>query len=84
MKEQITVYYIKDKLHPEDYIVKRVLTQQVDGSYKVVSYYNINGKLKPFNSRLKLSGAILNNYLLLCMKAPFFDKIEYQNVMEGI
>lgn len=83
MKEQITVYYFKDKLHPNDYIVKRVLTQQGD-HYTVVSYYNINGKLKPFNSRLKLSGAILNNYLLLCMKAPFFDKIEYQNVMEGI
>lgn len=83
MKEQITVYYFKDQLHPNDYIVKRVLTEQ-GGFYKVVSYYNINGRLKPFNSRLKLDGAILNNYLLLCMKAPFFDKIEYQNVMEGI
>lgn len=83
MKEQITIYYFKDKLHPNDYIVKRVLTQNGD-HYTVVSYYNINGKIKDFPSRLKLSGAVLNNYLLLCMKAPFFDKIEYQNVMEGI
>ena len=83
MKEQITVYYFKDKLHPDDYIVKRVLTQQ-DDYYSVISYYNINGKIKDFPSRLKLSGAVLNNYLLLCKKAPFFDKIEYQNVMEGI
>lgn len=83
MTEQITVYYFKDKLHPNDYIVKRVLKPQGE-YYSVVSYYRINGKLKPFPSRLKLDGAILNNYLLLCMKAPFFDKIEYQNVMEGI
>lgn len=83
MKEQITIYYFKDKLHPNDYIVKRVLTQNGD-HYSVVSYYNINGKIKDFPSRLKLSGAILNNYLLLCMKTPFFDKIEYQNIMEGI
>ena len=41
MKEQITVYYFKDKLHPNDYIVKRVLTQQ-DDYYTVISYYNIN------------------------------------------
>lgn len=83
MKEQITVYYNKDRKHPNDYIVKRVLTEQ-DGYYTVISYYNINGKLKEFSSKLKLSGAILNNYILQCMKADFFDKIEYQNVMEGI
>ena len=83
MKEQITVYYNKDRKHPNDYIVKRILTQK-DEYYSLVSYYMINEKLKEFSSKLKLSGAILNNYILQCMKADFFDKIEYQNVMEGI
>lgn len=83
MKEQITVYYNKDRKHPNDYIVKRVLTEQ-DGYYTVISYYNINGKLKEFSSKLKLSGGILNNYILQCKKADFFNKIEYQYVMEGI
>lgn len=83
MKEQITVYYNKDRSHPNDYIVKRVLTEQ-DGYYTVFSYYNIDGKLKEFSSKLKLSGAILSNYLLQCKKSDFFNKIEYQYVMEGI
>ena len=83
MKEQITIFYNKDKKHSNDYIVKRVLTQKGD-CYTINSYYMINGKLKNFPSKLKLSGNKLNSYLLQCKKAPFFDKIEYQNVMEGI
>ena len=44
----------------------------------------INGKLKIFPSKLKLSEENLNKYLLQCMKADFFDKIERQFIMEGI
>lgn len=83
MKEQITVYYNKDKNTPNDYIVKRVLTQEGE-NYTINSYYMINGKIKDFPSRLKLSNVKLNNYLIQCMKSSFFDRIEYQNVMEGI
>ena len=83
MKEQITIYYIKDKLHPDDYIVKRVLIQE--GEYfKVVTYYNMNGKIKEFPSKLKFNAETLARYILESMKAPFFEKIEYQSVLEGI
>ena len=44
----------------------------------------INGKLKDFPSKLKLSGENLNCYLLQCMKSNFFDRIERQFIMEGI
>ena len=38
MKEQITIYYDKDKKHPNEYIIKRVLTP--DGNkYSIISYY---------------------------------------------
>ena len=83
MKEQITIFYNKDKKHSNDYIVKRVLTQELE-NYTIISYYMINGKLKVFPSKLKLSGENLNCYLLQCMKADFFDKIERQFIMEGI
>ena len=83
MKEQITIFYNKDKKHANDYIVKRVLTQK-SGNYTITSYYMINGKLKVFPSKLKLSGEKLNCYLLQCMKSDFFDKIERQYIMEGI
>ena len=83
MKEQITIFYNKDKYNKNDYIVKRVLTQEVD-CYTINSYYMINGKLKNFPSKLKLSGNKLNSYLLQCKKANFFDKIERQYIMEGI
>ena len=83
MKEQITIFYNKDKKHVNDYIVKRVLTQEIE-NYTITSYYMINGKLKIFPSSLKLSGEELNHYLLQCMKANFFDKIEKQFIMEGI
>ena len=83
MKEQITIYYKKDKKHVNDYIVKRVLTQESE-NYTIISYYMINGKLKNFPSKLKLSGEKLNYYLLQCMKADFFDRIERQYIMEGI
>ena len=83
MKEQITIFYNKDKKHANDYIVKRVFTQ--DGKYYSLSaYYMINGKLKVFPSKLKLSGEKLNYYLLQCMKSNFFDRIEKQFIMEGI
>ena len=83
MKEQITIFYNKDKKHTNDYIVKRVLNQELD-NYTITLYYMINGKLKIFPSKLKLSGEKLNCYLLQCMKSDFFDKIERQYIMEGI
>ena len=83
MKEQITIFYNKDKKHIDDYIVKRVLTQELE-NYTIISYYMINGKLKVFPSKLKISGAKLNYYLLQCKKSNFFDKIERQFIMEGI
>ena len=83
MNEQITIFYNKDKKHINDYIVKRVLTQELE-NYTIISYYMINGKLKVFPSKLKLSGEKLNCYLLQCMKSDFFDKIERQYIMEGI
>ena len=83
MKEQITKFYNKDKKHANDYIVKRVLTQD-SKNYTITSYYLINGKLKVFTSKLKLSGEKLNCYLLQCMKSDFFDKIEKQFIMEEI
>ena len=83
MKEQITIFYNKNKKHTNDYIVKRVLNQESE-NYTITSYYMINGKLKIFPSKLKLSSEKLNYYLLQCMKADFFDKIERQFMMEGI
>ena len=83
MNEQITIFYNKDKKHSNDYIVKRVLTQDSE-NYTLISYYMINCKLKVFPSKLKLSGEKLNYYLLQCMKSNFFDKIERQFIMEGI
>lgn len=83
MKEQITVYYFKDRKHPNDYIVKRILTQEND-YYSIVSYFMINNKIKEFPSKLKMTSEQVNKYILECMKADFFNKIEYQNVMEGI
>ena len=83
MNEQITIFYNKDKKHINDYIVKRVLTQESE-IYSISSYYMINGKLKIFPSKLKLSSEKLNYYLLQCKKSDFFDKIEKQFIMEGI
>ena len=83
MKEQITIFYNKDKKHINDYKVKIVLTQQSE-NYTISSYYMINGNLRVFPSNLKLSGEKLNCFLIQCMKADFFDKIERQYIMEGI
>ena len=83
MIEQITIFYNKDKKHINDYIVKRVLTQESE-NYTISSYYMINGKLKIYPSKLKLSAEKLNKYLLQCMKSDFFDKIERQYIMGGI
>ena len=83
MNEQITIFYKKDKKHINDYKVKIVLTQDLE-NYIITSYYMINGKLRVFPSKLKLSGEKLNCYLLQCMKSDFFDKIEKQFIMEGI
>ena len=83
MKEQITIFYNKDKKHANDYIVKRVLNQDLE-NYTITSYYMINGKLRVFPSKLKLSGEKLNYYLLQCRKSDFFDKIIKQYIMEEI
>ena len=83
MNEQITIFYNKDKKHGNDYIVKRVLTQGSE-NYTITSYYMVNGKLKIYPSKLKISGKKLNCYLLQCEKSNFFDKIERQFIMEGI
>ena len=83
MKEQITIFYYKDKKHTNNYRVKIVLTQDLK-NYKITSYYMINGKLKAFPSKLKLSSKLLNKYILQCMKSDFFDRIERQFIMEEI
>ena len=83
LNEQITLFYNIDKKHPNDYIVKRVLTQDLE-YYTLSSYYMINGKFRVFPSNLKLSGEKLNCFLIQCMKADFFDKKERQYIMEGI
>ena len=83
MKEQITIFYYKDKKHTNNYLVKRELTPDLE-NYTISSYYMINGKLKAFPSNLKLSSEKLNKYLLQCMKSDFFDRIESQFIMEGI
>ena len=83
MNEQITIFFNKDKKHTNDYRVKVVLTQDSE-NYTIISYYMINGKLKVFPSKLKLSGEKHNYYLLECMKSNFFDRIERQFIMEGI
>ena len=83
MKEQITVYYHKDKKNSHDYIVKRVLTQEKD-YYTIVSYYMEYGKLREYKSNLLVSYENVNKYILQCMKSQFFNRVEYQNVMEGI
>ena len=59
MKEQITIFYNKDKKHSNDYIVKRLLTQET-ANFRITSYYMINGKLKVYPSKLKLSSEKLN------------------------
>ena len=83
MKEQITIFFNKDKKHTNDYRVKIVLTQDL-GNYTITSYYMINGKLRVFPSNLKLSDEKLNYFLIQCMKSNFFDRIERQYMMEGI
>ena len=83
MKEQITIFYNKDKKHTNDYRLKIVLTQELE-NYTITLYYMIYGKLKVFPSKLKLSGEKLSYYLLQCAKSNFFDKIERQFMMEGI
>ena len=83
MQEQITIYYDKDKKHPNDYIIKRVLT--LDGNkYSIISYYKIFGMVKRFKSKIELSNVAVNRYILQCMKSQFFNRIEYQKVMEEI
>ena len=83
MQEQITIYYDKDKKHPNDYIIKRVLTP--DGNkYSITSYYKLFGKVKRYNSIIKLSNTGVNKYIVQCMKSQFFNRIEYQKVMGEI
>ena len=83
MQEQIIIYYDKDKKHPNDYIIKRVLTP--DGNkYLITSYYKVFGMVKRFNSKIELSDTAINKYILQCMKSHFFNRIEYQKVMEEI
>lgn len=83
MKEQITVYYFKNSRSRNDYIIARVLLQEGE-TYSITSYYMINGKIKEYPSKLKLSKEKVNMFLLECMKESCFDHIEYQIVMEGI
>ena len=83
MQEQITIYYDKDKKHSNDYLIKRVLTPDGD-NYSIISYYKIFGMVKTFHSKIELSNVATNKYILQCMKSQFFNRIEYQNVMEEI
>ena len=83
MQEQIIIYYDKDKKHPNDYIIKRVITP--DGNkYSIMSYYKIFGVVKRFKSKIELSNTGINKYILQCMKSQFFNRIEYQKVKEEI
>ena len=83
MNEQITIFYKKDKKHSNDYLVKRVFTQEGE-CYTLSDYYMINNKMKEYKSNLKWTSEYINKYLLQCAKADFFDKIERQFIMEGI
>ena len=83
MKEQIIIYNDKDKKHTNDYIIKRVLTPG-DNKYSIISYYKIFGVVKRFHSKIELSNVAVNKYILQCMKSQFFNRIEYQKVMEEI
>ena len=83
MKEQIIIYYDKDRHSKNDYIVKRVLTQEKE-YYKIVSYYMEYDKLREYHSNLLLTDENVNRYVLECMKAPYFNHIEYQSIMEVI
>ena len=83
MQEQIIIYYDKDKKHPNDYIIKRVLTPYGD-KYLITSYYKIFGMVKRFKSKIELSNVAVNKYILQCMKSQFFNRIEYQKVMGEI
>ena len=83
MQEQIIIYYDKDKKPPNNYIIKRVLTP--DGNkYSITSYYKLFGKVKRYNSIIKLSNTGVNKYIVQCMKSQFFNRIEYQKVMGEI
>ena len=77
MKKEITIYYFKNKNYPNDYIVKRVLTQE-GNYYSLSAYYMINNKLKEFKSNLKWSSEKINKYLIQCKKSKYFDHIEQQ------
>ena len=83
MNYQIIIYYDKDKKHPNDYIIKRVLTPDGD-NYSIISYYKIFGMTKRYKSKIELSTQALSKYVLQCMKSQFFNRVEYQNVMEVI
>ena len=80
MKKEITIYYFENKSYPNDYIVKRVLTQE-GNYYSLSAYYMINNKLKEFKSNLKWSSEKINKYLIQCKKSKFFDHIEQQFIM---
>ena len=83
MQEQIIIYYDKDKKHPNNYIIKRVLTPN-GNKYSIISYYKLFGKVKRYNSIIKLSNTGVNKYIVQCMKSQFFNRIEYQKVMGEI
>lgn len=82
MKEQITIYYDKDRYSKDDYIVKRVLSSE-NGYYSIFSYYMENGKVRIYPSNLVLTGESVNRYVLECMKATFFNRIEYKKCNGG-
>ena len=77
MEKEITIYYFKNKSCPNDYIVKRVLTQE-GNYYSMSAYYMVNNKLKEFKSNLKWSSEKINKYLIQCKKSKYFDHIEQQ------
>ena len=82
MKKEITIYYFKNKSYPNDYIVKRVLTQY-GNYYKLTSYWKKGKNIERYDSRLKLSKLEANKYILQCRKENRFDHFEYQFVIWG-
>ena len=80
MKEQIIIYFNKDIRHPNDYLIKRVLSP-VGDNYTIISYYKIFGEVKRFTGKTELNTNLVCKYVLQCRKSKFFNRIEYQNIM---
>ena len=78
MKKEITIYY-KDS-NQDEYVTRSVITQE-ENYYKLTSYWKKGKSIERYESRLTLTEASVNKYILQCRKLNRFDHIEYQFVM---